>query len=159
LILRILFLSLTLGLIIQNPVSSPARAGVTGDQAVDVVFSEVEKRLVREYFGKDIGAAKSDSDDADGKKGKGKKGGKGGKGKTPPGLAKRDKLPPGLARHVEKHGTLPPGLETRELPPGLESELPSAKGGTERVIVDQDVVLIEQATGKVLDVIIDVIKN
>jgi len=147
--LRILFLFLIFGLVTQGHIFSPAHAGVTGDKTIDVIFSEVEKRLVREYFGDDDAEKKSST----------KKKKKGGKGKTPPGLAKRDKLPPGLARHVEKHGTLPPGLESRGLPPGLEVELPTVKKGTERVIVDRDVVLIEQATGKVLDVIIDVIKN
>ncbi len=63
----------------------------------------------------------------------------------PPGLAKRDSLPPGLAK--------------RDLPPGLQKKLGNAPPGTERVIAGDDVVLIEKATGKILDVIVDVLKG
>ena len=76
----------------------------------------------------------------------------------PPGLAQMDQLPPGLQRHLEKYGTLPPGLEKRRLPGDLESLLPRARPGTERVIVDGDVFLIQKATGLVLDILLDVIK-
>ena len=75
----------------------------------------------------------------------------------PPGLAKRDSLPPGLARHLEKYGTLPRGLELRGLPEQLEARLPDPGPGRKRVVVDDDVLLIETRTGKVLDILIDVI--
>ena len=60
----------------------------------------------------------------------------------PPGLAKKAHLPPGLA----KRDTLPPGLEKRELPRELKRRLPPPPVGTERVIVDNSVLLIEQGT-------------
>ncbi len=34
----------------------------------------------------------------------------------PPGLAKKDRLPPDLERHLERNGTLPPGLQKRVQP-------------------------------------------
>jgi hypothetical protein len=66
----------------------------------------------------------------------------------PPGLAKRDELPPGLAKRDE----LPPGLAKRELPDDLEIRLPKARRGTRRVIVGDDVVLLDERSNRVLDV-------
>jgi len=119
---------------------------MTAKEAVGVVFSEIEKRLIRDYFG--------------GKSGKAENGKGGDKSKQmPPGLAKRDTLPPGLQKHIEKNGTLPPGLAKRDLPPDLVSKLPALKPGYKRHIVGSDVVLIQEATGLVLDVLENVLKN
>lgn len=113
--------------------------GMTAEEAVGIVFTEIEKRLIHDYYGK--------QSDGDGKEGKGKS------KQMPPGLAKRDELPPGLQQQIVKNGTLPPGLAKRDLPPDLVIELPAAKKGTERKIVGADVVLIQTATGIVLDVL------
>ena len=59
---------------------------------------------------------------------------------------------------MERNGTLPPGLAKRDLPTDLEAKLPEAEAGRKRVIVDNDVVLIEQATGRILDILKDVVK-
>ncbi len=88
-------------------------------------------------------------------KGKGK-----GRGKNkgmPPGLAKRKSLPPGLQKQLERNGRLPPGLQKRELPDELWAQLPPPKQGTERVVAGNDVVLIHEATGIVLDILRDVV--
>lgn len=77
----------------------------------------------------------------------------------PPGLAKRDELPPGLDRQLTERGTLPPGLAKRDLPADLAGRLPRRGGKTERVIVDDDIVLIDKATERVLDVIGDVVRE
>jgi len=77
----------------------------------------------------------------------------------PPGLAKRGSLPPGLQKQLERNGTLPPGLAKRDLPDDLKSKLPPVPEGLERVIADESVVLIEKATGKILDVIQGVLKK
>ena len=84
--------------------------------------------------------------------------GKGGRSGLPPGLAKRDSLPPGLQKQLDRNGRLPPGLDRRALPEDLEKRLP-ARTDTERVIVDNDVVLIEKGTDLVLDVIRDVVRD
>lgn len=99
---------------------------------LDMVFSDTEKRLIREYFGT------ASHDDGD---------------RLPPGLAKKDKLPPGIAKKLRRDGSLPPGLAKRSLPDDLASRLPKRKGGFEPVIVDSDVVLIEKVTGRVLDIV------
>jgi len=85
-----------------------------------------------------------------------------GKGKNkqlPPGLAKKEKLPPGLQKQIERGGTLPPGLAKRQLPDDLEDRLGPPAAGTERVIVDTDVILIEKGTEVILDVIKDVLRR
>lgn len=94
-----------------------------------------------------------------GKKHKKAKRGKGKNKSMPPGLAKRKSLPPGLARQLEKNGTLPPGLAKRDLPSDLESKLPPAPEGTERKVIENDVVLIDKAKGTVLDILRDAAKN
>ncbi len=78
----------------------------------------------------------------------------------PPGLAKRDELPPGLQKHLEKNGTLPPGLQKRmqPLPSSLEVKLPKTREGTKRVVVGGNVVLVEERTSKILDIVRDVVR-
>jgi hypothetical protein len=114
-------------------------------QLVHIAFSETERQVMERYFDGQIGERQES-----GKKHKHKsaKGGKGKKG-LPPGLAKKGSLPPGLA----KRETLPPGLSRQPLPTELDSRLPPLREGLERVIIDGSVVLIEQATGTVLDIL------
>ncbi len=124
-------------------------------------FSEEERKRIRDYFlDKILKTGKSNQDSEEqgsGKKGRKKaKKNKGKSNKMPPGLAKKESLPPGLAKQLKKNGTLPPGLEKRSLPAGLEGKLITRKEHN-RVIVDRDVVLIEKATGKILDILKDVV--
>ena len=135
------------------------------EAAVDAGFTEFERQLVEKYYGKrPVPVEETREADDDPGKDKSKSGGKDkgkGKGKNgkdlPPGLAKRDELPPGLA----KRDTLPPGLARRNLPDDLEKQLPPPpKGYVRRVVDDVDqavVVLIDEATGQVADIIKDVI--
>jgi hypothetical protein len=76
----------------------------------------------------------------------------------PPGLAKRDKLPPGLQRQLQRNGTLPPGLQKRvqPLPLALEQQLPPITVGMRRVVLSGNVILLEVATARIVDLIRDV---
>ena len=74
----------------------------------------------------------------------------------PPGLAKKEKLPPGLEKHIQKHGELPPGLEGRRLPHDLDRTLTRLPEGYVRLKVGGDVVLMNEKTRVVFDVIWDV---
>jgi len=120
----------------------------TAKEMGDVIFKEVEKRAIEEFFGKKAADAVTG-----GKKGKKAKKGKG------RGRGRGGGLPPGLQKQLERNGTLPPGLAKRELPPGLQKKLGAAPPGTERVIAGNDMVLLEKATGKILDVITGVLKG
>lgn len=127
------------------------------------VFTKEERDLIRDVLGhgnagdgdsdEGIETQKTKKNDKGQGKGKGKGKGQGKSGELPPGLAKRDGLPPGLA----KRESLPPGLAKRSLPDDLETRLGPPPDGTERVIVDNDVLLIEKGTEILLDVITDVI--
>ena len=134
----------------------PPRSLSLGKGLIDTVFKEAEKRAIEKFFGKKAAAAQDDGKKSKNKgRGKGKGLGRGkGRGKgMPPGLAKRGSLPPGLQKRLEKHGSLPPGLAKRGLPAGLESQLPKVPEGLERVIAGESIVLLEKATGKILDII------
>lgn len=108
------------------------RAGVS--TRVDVRFSDHDRRLLENYY-----------QDQDGGRYK----------KTPPGLAKRDRLPPGLA----KRDTLPPGLQGRNLPGDLESRLTPLPAPYVRMIVGGDIVLMDGRTRVVVDLISDVVSD
>ena len=73
--------------------------------------------------------------------------------KMPPGLAKKQELPPGLQKHIVKHGELPPGLQGRRLPDELVRKLSALPGGFIRLKVGVDVVLLNEKTRVVADVI------
>ena len=122
---------------------------------LETVFNEAEKAVIEDYYGKHKDAKDAQEHEHGKSKGKDKK--NGAAKSMPPGLAKRDELPPGLQKHLEKNGTLPPGLEGRDLPDDLKEKLPKTREGTKRIIVDNDVVLIEEGTRKVLDIIKDVL--
>jgi len=111
-----------------------AGAGGTAD-AQEIGFDLKEKQIIVDFFG---GA--SDPGKSKGKKNKGR--GVGNQG-MPPGLAKNGKLPPGIAK--------------RQLPSALLAQLPPPPKGFERVIVDNDVLLVDIATQIVHDVLTDVL--
>lgn len=138
-------------------------ADVSAQTVEDIVFTEVEARIIKEYFDAKAARQAEERGGASGKaheanKGKAHKTNKGKSKGLPPGLAKKESLPPGLAKQLSERGTLPPGLAKRDLPPDLESRLPRPARGTERVIVGNDVVLIQAATRKILDVLFDAAK-
>lgn len=118
------------------------------DKAIEGGFTELERQIIDKYF-------KKTNTEATGSETKGKKKNK--KKGLPPGLAKKEKLPPGLAKQLERNGTLPPGLAKRDLPADLESELPDPVEGLERTIVENAVVLVEKATGRIIDIMQDVV--
>lgn len=80
----------------------------------------------------------------------------------PPGLAKRHgNLPPGLEKHLERDGTLPPGLQKRlsPIPYSLERELPPLPRdcGCRRGVLGPDVLIMNSRTGRILDIVRDVL--
>lgn len=129
--------------------SAFAQSGkLTSSDIAAGVFSAVERRAILDYYS---AAPVPDRRDDEGGHGKGH--GKHGKDGLPPGLAKKASLPPGLAKKRE----LPPGLAKRDLPPDLLMRLPDPRPGQQRIIVDSNVLLVDIATGIVLDILQDVV--
>ena len=139
----------------------------SGD-VLERVFTEVQRQVIDDYYrGGGVGRDNEYDDDYDddrrgkknnkGKKNKNAAQGGGNKGGLPPGLAKRDSLPPGLAKQLERYGRLPPGLEKRGLPDGLQGDLGDFYDGTDTQIVGSDVLLVETATGVILDILRNVV--
>jgi hypothetical protein len=127
---------------------------ITSDEMIAGVISEIERRTIGRYYRGD----RYDEYEEESGHGKAKKGNKSKNTGLPPGLAKRDYLPPGLKKHLDERGALPPGLAKRDLPPNLQSALPW-RINEEFLIIDDDVVLIERATGVVLDVLENVLRG
>lgn len=137
--------------------SNALSQSASNNEILGTVFSEIEKRTIGEYYKGRYGRDDDEDDNGKRKKTKKNKKHKGKKHKgLPPGLAKRETLPPGLAKQLKRNGTLPPGLAKRELPSSLESMLPATSPYYERALVDNDVVLIEKATGVIMDILRDV---
>jgi Ni/Co efflux regulator RcnB len=118
------------------------------DKAIEGGFTELEKQIIDKYY-KNANKENPVNKKRDTKKNK--------KKDLPPGLAKKESLPPGLAMQLERNGTLPPGIAKRNLPADLENELPDPAKGLERIIVDNAIVLVEKVTGRVVDILKDVV--
>lgn len=129
-----------------------AQATNTGviEETLGRVFTEIERQMIEDFYGERRG---HHDDEGRGRgKNKGNKG-RGNSGNMPPGLANRDQLPPGLAMQLERNGTLPPGLAKRDLPPDLLARLTGPARGTARQVVGTDVLLVDTATGIILDIL------
>jgi hypothetical protein len=71
---------------------------------LEIVFTEIEKRLIREYYAEHAHAGDADS------------------------------LPPGMRKRLARGKPLPPGIAKRFLPGELEARLPVHGGTVRRVI-------------------------
>jgi hypothetical protein len=128
----------------QPSAAGAVRIAQADPDVVDIVFSEIERRIILDYYYRNY----RQWTEAHGK-------GKGQKHKDlPPGLARRDTLPPGLAKQLVRNGTLPPGLAKRSLPYDLVVRLPARPDWQEVVIVDDKVMLIRRATNLILDILL-----
>lgn len=129
------------------------------DELLGRVFSEIERQVIGDYY-RNSSVVRGGAD-GDGRGPKNKKGKKnaGGGGEMPPGIANRDHLPPGLEMQLERWGRLPPGLEKRALPGDLSSLLGRPLDGLHRQVVGTDVLLVETATGIILDILRGVAYN
>ncbi len=67
-------------------------------------------------------------------------------------------LPPGIAKNVARGKPVPPGIAKRGLPNDLMSQLP-IRDGWNRFIVGNDILLVDQETGTIADVIKDIMSN
>ena len=74
----------------------------------------------------------------------------------PPGLSTHESLPPGL--ELERNRTLPADLKQRlqPLPLALEHQLPGISSDMRRAVVAGHVLLLEESTARIVDLIRDV---
>jgi hypothetical protein len=109
--------------------------GGGGVKSSSVTFGDVDVRLIRDWFSKPANL----------------------KG-LPPGLAKKESLQPGLERQLQKNGTLPPGLQKniQPLPPVLEVQLMKLPEGQKRVVISGNIVLMNEKSGLILDILFKV---
>ena len=97
---------------------------------VDLIFSDRDRRIIREYFHERYS-------------------------NLPPGLAKRGgNLPPGLEKHLQRNGRLPPGLQKRvePFPHDLEIKLPRLPERIIRVILGRRAIIVDDQNN-ILDMI------
>ncbi len=115
--------------------SVPAAPAYEVEEIVDIVFSEIERQVIREYYSNHAAPGHSKS--------KGKHKSKG--------------LPPGIAKNLERGKPLPPGIAKQTLPYNLTKQLPPPPKGYERIIVAGKIILIEVATQVIRDILTDVL--
>ncbi len=137
-------IAMGLGLLTALPPRAAAD-DLSAAQVATIVLSEIERRVIGDYY-RDRYVVWVESQSS----GKGKKK----RGNLPPGLAKKGTLPPGLAKQLARNGTLPPGLAKRALPDDLLVRLTPRPVGYELVLVDDRVLLIQAATNLILDVLV-----
>ena len=109
-------------------------------EGVRAAFLELERQMIKKYFGEHTYHAHDYESGHD-------------SGKKP----KKKGLPPGIKKKLERGGTLPPGIAKQYLPDDLSRQLPPPHQGYERVIYGHDVLLVEIDTGKVADIVADII--
>lgn len=122
----------------------------------DIVFSEVEKRIIKQFY-QSLGVARPGY-----AYGKDVKRGKKNKGRSRARAAARARHPgwPGAAAcrpGSPGANNCPPGLSKSPLPRELRAKLPAAARGTERAVVDGNIVLIQVGVNILLDVLEDVL--
>lgn len=73
----------------------------------------------------------------------------------PASVAKPEHLPAGLQKQLTKNGTLPDGLERKiqPLPRSLELKLPRLPAGRRRVLIAGNVILLDERTSMIVDII------
>lgn len=150
---------------------APAPAEAAGKRASDLIsgamFSETERVLIEAFYWeerkRELDKGYGDPKDIKMEEWKAPTKWKAPKWKTPKWAApsgepaSHQPLPPGLVKHVDRNGVLPPGLQGRNLPEDLSDRLPRRSRDYERVIIDNDVVLVETSTRRIVDVLKDVI--
>ena len=116
-------------------VFSVSAADVPKSTGVTSWFGPEQERFIREWFSKTANT-----------------------NNLAPALTKRQTLAPSLQRRLQRHTTLPRGLERRvePLPLALECQLPPISNGMHRVILAGNVILLEDATFRIVDLLRDV---
>lgn len=116
----------------DHPQARGASTPGLDDVVTATVLGEIERRLIGDYFRATPTAA------------------------LPPGLARQNKLPPGIARQIQRGQRLPDDIVLVPLPDDLLHRLPPYRGA-QPVVVGGDVVLIQEGTRLILDILENVL--
>lgn len=100
------------------------------DMDLRVVFSDSDRRILRDYYRIDYRA-------------------------LPPGLAKKGKVPPGHAYRMRVRQPLPPDVAWGYLPYNLERQLSRLPDGYVRVIIGTDAAIMNVRTRVIVDLVED----
>lgn len=125
---RILVVALLAGLV---GCAHPPRHGggrPASPPAVQVIFTDQDRLLIQDYYARSL----------------------------PPGLAKQGKIPPGHAKKLMRGAGVPSGQGWRDLPGDLERRLTPLPAGYIRVVIGNDVAIMEVAAQRVVDLLEDV---
>jgi hypothetical protein len=65
-----------------------------------------------------------------------------------------------LQKHLERDGTLPPGLQKRvqRFPYELESRLSPLPDGYQRVTLGVDILILDRRTQRIMDIVRDILR-
>jgi hypothetical protein len=112
--------------------ASAAMAQGSPESSLFAGFKSEERRIITDWF--------QDSNNTSG---------------LPPALAKREPLAPGVQKQLTQNATLPPGLvkKIQPLPRALEIRLPRLPAGRRRVFVGGNVILLDESTSMIVDII------
>ena len=141
-----------------TPSSAADSAVETIKEVGSAAFSEVERRLIRDYYREIRGEIRDENRDRnysdsrnhkqkDGKHKKHKKKSQGNVKGNPKGL------PPGIAKKLARGGTMPPGIAKKNLPDDLHHRLPPVRDGYRRLETAGQIILVEVATDIIVDII------
>ena len=132
--IRLALRNVFLALAFFGPVASAAEIGV------QVVFSDGELAAIRAFYA-NAGTSRANS----------------GGMSMGMGMGGPSAMPPGIVRNLTRGKPLPPGIAKQVLPAALQSILPPAPAGHERIIVAGKILLVAIATHVIVDVITDIL--
>ncbi len=130
--IRLALRHVLLAFAVFGPVASAAEIGV------QVVFSDGELAAIRAFYA-NAGTSRANS------------------GGMSMGMGGPSAMPPGIVRNLTRGKPLPPGIAKQVLPAALQSILPPAPAGHERIIVAGKILLVAIATHVIVDVITDIL--
>lgn len=130
--IRLALRHVLLALAFFGPVASAAEIGV------QVVFSDGELAAIRAFYA-NAGTSRANS------------------GGMSMGMGGPSAMPLGIVRNLTRGKPLPPGIAKQVLPAALQSILPPAPAGHERIIVAGKILLVAIATHVIVDVITDIL--
>ncbi len=154
---------------IQSKIAATLLAGLAlaaptaSGQVSGTRITDVERNIIQRYFdtrprSTEGTMTRSDMQQGDRTQARSTEGRSGtskdkGKGKGQAQDRGEKEMPRGISKKLERGGTLPPGIKKTRMPADLARELPRRPANQELTIVEDNVVLLEKTTGRILDIV------